>query len=139
MKISSKAFSQNPLPRLRSWAGGLLLAYVFIYLIPPGLVPHSEHDHLGQIDKSIENDPCHITIYHPSIKGGCHHKYHITKSPDDCPLCHVTLVRQIISEPIQILEAAHNLTFFQINCPAGEVIQFPILHDDRGPPTSSII
>ncbi|HZV71000.1 MAG TPA: hypothetical protein VFG10_15705 [Saprospiraceae bacterium] len=139
MKFNPKAFSQKPIPWLRLWVGGLLLIYVFIYIVPPGLVPHSEHEHLGQIGTTIEKDPCHITIYHPNVEGGCHHKYHFTNDPGDCLRCHVSIVRQIVPEPIQVWDVAYYIPLFQINCPTGEVIQFPILHDDRGPPSSSII
>jgi hypothetical protein len=116
----------------------LLSVYIFIFLVPPGLVPHSEHDHIGQLDKALESDPCHIAMFHPGELGGCNHKSHFTKDPGDCPLCHVTLVRQIVPDPIHGLAMVQTIIPVEFHYPARTVVLFPILHDDRGPPSAYI-
>jgi len=136
MDILLKPYKSNPVLKFRLSGCLLLIVYLFIYLIPPGLIPHTEHDHLGQLDQSAESDPCHITIFHPWATGGCHHKYHITSSNADCPLCHVTLVRQNVPESSAIPEIAYCIISFTDFSSNGTVVQFPILHDDRGPPFS---
>lgn len=137
--ILPKLNKYYPFLNYRQWVIGLIALYLFIYIVPPGLIPHSEHDHLGLTDDALEKDPCHISIYHPGESGGCNHKYHISKEPGDCPLCHVTMVRQIFSDFFPGPELAFSLTPCQINVGEGTIIHFLILHDDRGPPASSSI
>ena len=123
----------------RLWVGLLLAVYVFIDLIPPGLVPHSEHDHLGFTDLALEKDPCHISIFHPGESGGCNHKFHFTKQPGDCPLCHVTLVRQISIDQIFDAKNIYSVIHCQSQGTEGAEFNFPKLHADRGPPAADII
>lgn len=123
----------------RFWVGFLISIYIFIDLVPPGLVPHSEHDHLGISDFAGEKDPCHIAIYHPGELGGCNHKFHFSKQLGDCPLCHIILVRQIVDSPNPWIEIVDPIFRHEVQCAEGSIINFPILHDDRGPPVSIII
>ncbi len=138
MEFQRKQFTSNPRLHFRVGSILLLFLYFFIYLIPPGLIPHSEHDHLGPLDRNTENDPCHIAIYHPGAAGACHHKYHFIPDHAYCPLCHITLVRQIVPDTILIREITYCNFTFEIYCPSGSTHQFPILHDDRGPPLSAL-
>ncbi|MEP6645661.1 MAG: hypothetical protein ABJC12_01110 [Saprospiraceae bacterium] len=121
------------------WVGFLISIYIIIDLVPPGFVPHSEHDHLGAGNVALEKDPCHISIYHPGESGGCNHKYHISKQPGDCPRCHIILVRQLIVSSNPQIELASFVFRPETQCPEGSIINFPILHDDRGPPVSFIM
>ena len=134
--ISNKSY---PRGNFQLGAGYLLLIYVFVFLIPPGLLPHSEHDHLGQLNKDTETDPCHLAIYHPGAHGACHHKYHFTQGHDKCPLCHVTLVRQITSDQISWFEISESIARFEMQFLEREAVKFPSLHNDRGPPCSSFL
>ena len=123
---------------MQLFAGVLLLVYASIFLFPPGLIPHSEHDHLGQLDTAVETDPCHLAMYHPGVVGGCQHKYHISKNHGDCRLCHLTLVRHIVPDPICWIDPVNAVSVGKIDFVAQRLIRFSILHDDRGPPASSI-
>ncbi len=117
----------------------LLLLYVSVYLFPPGLGPHSEHDHLNHLDYENEKDPCHLAIYHPGSEGSCNHKYHFTKDPGKCPLCDVLLVRQIVNTEKPLATVIFSIASVEIQKAEGHIIQFPISQTDRGPPTSFII
>ena len=116
-------------------SGGLLLllVYVFIFIVPPGIVPHSEHEH-EEHGVNIENDPCHISIYHPGLDGGCKHKYHFTQNCPDCERSHLTLVRQHIIQPV-IWSDIHVLYKIQ-HTHFSDAPFYPSLpdHHDRGPP-----
>ena len=132
---SNKPFSKR---NFQSGAGYLLLIYVFVFLLPPGLIPHTEHDHLDHLNQDLEADPCHLAIYHPGADGACHHKYHITQGHDNCPLCHITLVRQITPDPVLWFEINESFARFEIQFLERKAIKFPTLHSDRGPPCSSL-
>nr|MDQ3017946.1 hypothetical protein [Bacteroidota bacterium] len=64
---------------LSVFAGLLLAIYTVVFITPPGLTPHSAHDHLSHHDDTCETDPCHIAIFHPGHAGACSHKYHLTQ------------------------------------------------------------
>jgi hypothetical protein len=118
----------------RLGAGILLVFYLAVYLVPPGLLPHGEHDHLGLVDSSIEKDPCHIAIYHPGIVGGCHHKYHFTKAFPDCHQCQVTLVRQLMTEPVIVVDESYSCLNIESFNYSRQSFDLLLTHDDRGPP-----
>jgi hypothetical protein len=139
MMIKTEAIKSNPFLSLKLGGMGLLLVYLSIFLLPPGLVPHTEHSHLSQLTSSLENNPCHIAIYHPGVYGGCHHKFHLTAAYEDCPLCHVTLVRQTVPEPILSLEIAYSVFSCENYFTEGKEVYFPVIHDDRGPPIFTMI
>ncbi|MEO5907356.1 MAG: hypothetical protein ABIQ11_11560 [Saprospiraceae bacterium] len=115
-------------------AGILLFLYIVVFILPHGLVPHSDHDHLTQSGHVDEKDPCHLAIYHPGSKNSCNHKYHFTKDPENCHLCDVVLLRQIsIAEQAFSLSAvSYSLIFIHQN--EDFIFQFRFSHHDRGPP-----
>ncbi|MDQ3015742.1 MAG: hypothetical protein M3R25_03340, partial [Bacteroidota bacterium] len=69
--------------------------YTVVFITPPGLTPHSAHDHLSHHDDTCETDPCHIAIFHPGHTGACSHKYHLTQGHSDCPKCKLSILKQV--------------------------------------------
>lgn len=117
----------------------LLVIYLFICLIPAGLVPHTGHDHHSDHDHSghdhiIESDPCHISIYHAGLAGGCNHKYHFTENNPPCPLCKISLLPQITVDPVLWISQLSPSFPFIISLTVEIVWYTIILQEDRGPP-----
>ncbi len=138
MTIPFKYRNRITLRAFRVFAGILLSLYALVFIAPPGLIKHSAHDHLGHHDDTIETDPCHIAIFHPGATGACEHKYHFTQGHEDCPLCKISFLHQILSE---------EKMFAVYNSPQG--ISFPAAMESedrdciislsaRGPPSQNI-
>ena len=113
----------------------LLLFYVAAFVYSPVGVPHIHHEdeiHKGDV---CLTDACHISVYHPGIKGGCNHKSHITQAMEECDLCNVILPRQVVSciflHIDYNIEFAFNPGFIFNETPPFEICQ----HADRGPPS----
>ena len=112
-----------------------MVVYIFIFIVPPGVVPHSEHDHVEH-NIASEHDPCHISIYHQGQDGGCQHERHFTQEDPDCDRCHVTLVRQHVVPPIIWIDlfVCNNIQHLGLE-ESTFYLSLPD-HHDRGPPVS---
>jgi len=124
------------LSSLGSQAGvALLLAlYLAAFLFPSGSAPHVHSDQTLHEGDSCEKDACHITIYHPGNSAGCHHKFHFTKAPEECLLCHTIVTRHL---PLQIILPEELVAASSYFCPSlivDAIASAEIIHDDRGPP-----
>lgn len=118
----------------RLCVGFVLIIYSSVFLFSPAIAPHGGHDHAWHEADSCEKDPCHISIYHPGLVGGCQHKFHYSQSPEKCPWCDLSLVFQISPEH-------SGLKFHGIHFSPADSDQIPVLpflianpHSDRGPP-----
>lgn len=119
---------------IRIIAGFLLIAYSSVFLFPPGILPHHEHDHVEHGIDTCEKDPCHISIYHHGYAGGCSHKYHFTSNYEKCVWCDVILAYQMIHNHAE--GRYHEINFSSVEC---EFVQttdllIPFSHSGRGPP-----
>lgn len=123
---------------LNAGAGILLLLYVTGFLLPHGLVPHSEHDHLVESGHADENDPCHLAIYHPGNENSCDHKYHFTKNPEKCKWCDIIILRQILVSETTLQSAVASFIRIPICNVEDPFLEFQFSHADRGPPAFSI-
>ena len=68
----------------------LLLLCISATVIPLNLLHHHEEEtHCDITNAVLENDPCHISIYHTnkSQKPHCEHKTHIDKEHNHCEFC----------------------------------------------------
>jgi len=73
-------------------------------------------------------------MYHPGDQNGCDHKFHFSKSLQDCDLCHFTLPRQDLAK-----EFILSLPDLVCSMACGEALQYPagetfIELTNRGPP-----
>lgn len=135
-RLSCKPSRTYPQALPMGYAIVLLGLYMLAFLVPQGDLPHvhSRPDlHAGD---SCRKDACHIAIFHPGDKGGCHHKFHLTQADESCPFCHWSLTFQ--EEPPvaglrSVMLPAPVVVFDPIPCP---VVPFTILHADRGPPAA---
>jgi hypothetical protein len=117
----------------------LLLLYLAAFLFPQGSAPHIHIDQALHEGDACKKDACHIAIYHPGNKAGCHHKFHFTKAPEECLLCHTIVTRHI---PLYIIVPAELVCATPSFTPASKVgkdIAVTIVHDDRGPPPNAIL
>lgn len=112
----------------------LLLVYLQLSLIYPGLIPHSDHHHCHVNDEKVEQDPCHLSLYHPGAKGGCSHKFHFTNNCTDCQDNDLQLAYQTNAETIPPVELATVAPDLTPNIFEGKVIRIPVSHDNKGPP-----
>lgn len=124
------------LSRLSLQAGVFLLLFLYMaaFLFPQGTAPHVHIDQALHEGDACRKDACHITIYHPGNKAGCHHKFHFTKAPEECLLCHSIVTRHLplhIDVPEELVCAT---SYFSPSPIVGEVAAATIIHDDRGPP-----
>ncbi len=116
----------------------LLFLYLAAFLFPQG-APHVHIDQALHEGDACKKDACHIAIYHPGNKDGCHHKFHFTKAPEECLLCHSIVTRHLplhIGLPQELVCATPSYT---PSAKVGKEIALVISHDDRGPPFSLII
>lgn len=138
MVFASALISKSRLGGSLSFRTGvamLLLFYVAAFVYSPVGVPHIHHeDEVHKGDACLTN-ACHISVYHPGIKGGCNHKSHITQAMEECDVCNVVLPRQVVSSTLLYIdfdiEFAFKLGFVFNETPSVEVCQ----HADRGPPS----
>jgi hypothetical protein len=67
----------------------LLISFITGYLLPLNLIHnHLEASNFIHDDMIIENDPCHVAIYHKSsLKNRCEHKTHVSKHQEVCNDC----------------------------------------------------
>lgn len=117
----------------------LLLLYLAAFLFPQGSAPHVHIDQALHEGDACKKDACHIAIYHPGNKDACHHKFHFTKAPEECLLCHTIITRHL---PLQIIvpeELVSEVTSCTPTVIVGKGIVPNITHDDRGPPARSNI
>ena len=129
----------NAVLSMRMSAAFLLLIYTAIFLNSPGIVHHSDHDHVEHQNDTCENDPCHVAIYHPGQKGGCDHKFHFTKTPETCSWCNVILAHQLM-----ITIECFDQQVIAYSKLTNEIVVDQPLHfsyppSDRGPPVSFLI
>ena len=116
----------------------LLFLYLVAFLFPQATAPHVHIDQALHEGDVCKKDACHIAIYHPGRKDGCHHKFHFTKSPEECLLCHSIVTRHLplqIALPQELVCATASCT---PSAKVGKEIALIISHDDRGPPISLI-
>lgn len=119
--------------------GLLLFLYLAVFLFPQGSAPHVHTEHDLHEEDACKKDACHIAIYHPGSKAGCEHKFHFTKAPEECLLCHSISTRHLplqIVLPEELVCASPTYTPTAIG---GKDFIIPIVHDDRGPPSNSYI
>ena len=135
MKYSKTEVSKRHIPlHLRAGTGFLLWLYLAAFLLPQGTAPHVHIDQALHEGDACKKDACHIAIYHPGNKDGCHHKFHFTKAPEKCLLCHSIVTRHL---PLQIAlpqEFVCAKPYFCSSTIVGKVASAAIVHDDRGPP-----
>lgn len=128
--------TSNSILKQYSHALALLSFYLFAFLVPQGTLPHvhSRTDlHAGD---SCRKDACHIAIFHPGDKGGCHHKYHFTQAEDQCPFCNGSYTYQIrpaVTLLPTLVQHQYAITNHQVYRPIPASL---ILHADRGPPVA---
>lgn len=123
---------------LQVGVGLLLFLYLAAFLLPSGTAPHVHTDKALHEDDACRKDACHIAIYHPGSESGCHHKFHFTKTPEECLLCHSIATRQL---PLQIVlpeEFVCASPSFTPTAIVGKDFAISIVHDDRGPPFKSV-
>lgn len=116
----------------------LLFLYLAAFLFPQATAPHVHIDQALHEGDACKKDACHIAIYHPGRKDGCHHKFHFTKAPEECLLCHSIVTRHI---PLQIQLPEELVSADPVFTPsiyAGETSSATITHSDRGPPELGI-
>jgi hypothetical protein len=67
----------------------LLINFIVGALLPLNLLhSHFEASNFIHDDMTIENDPCHVAIYHKtSLRNQCEHKTHISKHKEVCNDC----------------------------------------------------
>lgn len=68
----------------------LLLLCISVTVFPFNILHHHKEDiHCDVSNERLENDPCHISIYHPneSQKPCCDHKAHVDKEITICEFC----------------------------------------------------
>lgn len=124
---------------LQVGVGLLLVLYLAAFLFPSGTAPHIHADQVLHEGDACKKDACHITIYHPGSKAGCHHKFHFTQAPEECLLCHTIVTRHL---PLQIIVPEELVCAIPSFTPAeivGKDVTAFIVHDDRGPPPGSIL
>jgi len=117
----------------------LLFLYLATFLFPQGSAPHVHTGHDLHEEDACKKDACHIAIYHPGSEAGCQHKFHFTKAPEECLLCHSIATRHI---PVQIIvtdDLVSARPSFTPTAIIGKDFTVPIDHDDRGPPFKSFI
>lgn len=72
----------------------LLLLCISVTVIPfSALHHHEEETHCDITNVALENDPCHISIYHANEiqKPHCEHKSHIDEINIECEFCKYVL------------------------------------------------
>jgi hypothetical protein len=122
----------------RAFVSTLLLLYVAVYLYPPGSFPHVHQNEELHHGDSCRKDACHIAIYHPGSEGACHHKSHLTRSPETCPWCKIISTRQF-HPPVLLQEIVCSWDYYLTSDPAvAGTVSITILHADRGPPLSLV-
>jgi hypothetical protein len=114
----------------------MLVSYLVIFLLPPGLIPHSIHDHDEHAEGTHTEDPCHIAIFHPGAEGACHHKFHLTAACEDCHEIQVTLARQYIIPLISLSEETQKQVGEFILHPEEIIYRELPQHNERGPPAT---
>ncbi len=118
----------------RSGVGLLLALYLLVFLLPPGTVPHFHDEQALHSGEACKTDACHIAIYHPGDHNGCHHKFHFSKAPEECPFCHSVVTRYL---PLQLASQVdfHFSDDTHYTSPAVSQGHDIVLHQsDRGPP-----
>ncbi len=123
---------------LQGGVGLLLFLYLAAFLFPQGSAPHIHTDQALHEGDACKKDACHIAIYHPGSKAACHHKFHFSKAPEECLLCHTIVTRHL---PLQISvpeELVCEVTSSTPSVIVGKGIVPNIVHDDRGPPANNI-
>lgn len=112
----------------------LLIVYLQLSINYPGLIPHTDHHHCHTDDEKAEQDPCHLTLYHPGAKGGCSHKFHLTTNCSDCQDNDLQLAYQTSAVNIPPAELATALPELTPNIAEGRIITYAVSHDNKGPP-----
>jgi len=121
-------------PLFRVGVGLLLCLYLAVFLFQPGVIPHFHGNKGLHNGDACKKDACHIAIYHPGSKEGCHHKYHLSNAPGDCPLCHQLVTRYL---PLQLAFGCEVAHLPPVEYPSHIIdngISAAIVHADRGPP-----
>ena len=95
MKIKSGKRTVQ-LHRIRWYFSVLIMLGIYLstFLSSSAVLPHTHYHHEDPIAEAGEQDPCHITLFHPGLEGGCHHKTHLINSKEPCNLSHITLMRE---------------------------------------------
>jgi hypothetical protein len=107
MRINSTIYQREGiicLPPVQMGVVLLLFIYLAVYVSSSLVIPHTHHVADPLTTTACHSDACHITLYHPGMAGGCHHKNHLTKAEEECTLCHVVLVRQMVAETILLVD-----------------------------------
>lgn len=123
----------------RAGVGLLLALYLVVFLFPPGSVPHFHDDQALHTGDACKKDACHIAIYHPGDPNGCHHKFHFSKAPGDCPFCHTVMTRYLSLQLVIPVDIAFGDHPTYPSASVGEGHNTTIPHADRGPPVSCLI
>lgn len=73
----------------------LLLSY-FATIIPFNIFHHHDiFQHCSNANLELENDPCHVSIYHEqSKKQKCNHRHHLTNFHNVCNFCKVLIPKR---------------------------------------------
>ena len=133
-QVTGKSASAYQSLFYRAGVSLLLALYLVAFLFPPGSVPHIHDDQALHTGDACKKDACHIAIYHPGDPNGCHHKFHFTKAPGECPLCHSAVTRYLplqLVVPVDIVFGDHP---DYLDIAPGKGIYTSIPHTDRGPP-----
>ena len=136
-----KAIGLKQLPRLVTQAGVCMLLFLYMaaFVLPQGTAPHVHEEEALHEGDACKKDACHIAIYHPGNKAGCHHKFHFTKAPEECLLCHSIVSRHL---PLQIILPEDLISAspgFSPSAIVDEITSTEIDHEDRGPPSYLLI
>ena len=130
------AIRLKQLPGLGLQAGVCLLLFLYMaaFLLPQGTVPHVHEEEALHEGDACKKDACHISIYHPGSKAGCQHKFHFTKAPEECLLCHSIITRHLPLQIVHVEEIVCAIPYFSPPDIVGEITAADIYHEDRGPP-----
>jgi len=82
-----------------------LIAYFLLLCLSLTLLPstpfhsHEEASHLCEINEELEQNTCHVSVYHNEYQENhCEHNHHFSKSVEDCDFCeYVNSRRQLFT------------------------------------------
>lgn len=115
----------------------LCLSITLLPLIP--LHSHEEDTHRCELNEDIENNLCHVTIYHSDYQDyQCDHDRHFSKTSEDCDFCeYLSSRRQLITfEDYQIILNTPCLELAETQEPSVVVSNSDQRHLGRAPPVS---
>ena len=102
---------------------------------------HIEKSHCDKTDASLENNPCHISVYHQQLnEENCEHTSHFSDFDEACELCKFLSPRRFYFTAFSIYEYKLSELVVSKDCEIAYEALIPQYHSTsrryRGPPNS---